>query len=64
MDLIAKLFALGLVGAIGTIVLKKADKGDIAVVLDLALIVIALGLVYQKIDKLMDAVINMFGGVL
>jgi uncharacterized membrane protein YjjP (DUF1212 family) len=62
MDLIMKIFVLGLIGAIATIVLNKSGKNDIALIVDIALIIVGLSMIYGKIQDLINNVSTMFGG--
>lgn len=63
MDLVLKLFVLGLIGSIATIVLNKSGKQDISLIIDIALVVIALGMIFTYIQDIIKQVSTMFGVV-
>lgn len=62
MDIIAKIFALGIIGAISTMLLNQMGKAGLAVILDIALIVTGLLIIYPKINELFKGVVSVFGG--
>lgn len=61
MDIIIKIFGLGLIGAIGSMILNKSGKAEIAFIFDLILLVVALGMVYKEVNALFKNMTSMFG---
>lgn len=61
MELIGKIFGLGIIIAVTDIILAEAGRKDIAFVLTLAGITIAMVMVVFKINEFFNTVTTMFG---
>jgi hypothetical protein len=59
--LILKIFGLGCVGIVGTIILNKFGKQDIAFVMDLVITVIVIVVVFKKVEAALNSIATMFG---
>lgn len=60
MDIIAKIFGIGIVLCVGDMLLSKSDKKDVAFWLGLAGIVVIMAIVIPQVGRLFDQVRTIF----
>lgn len=60
MDLITKIFGIGIFLSVAVKVLEKADKNDVALLLSLGGLIIVMSMVVIKISEFFNAVKNIF----